>query len=100
MRKSRKNFSFHYPLKHKVVRDLRIVTEQVGELEVEAIGYFDPSASVLDIFERFTVDIEFVKWKGTDIKPVLEVTGAMDDITEAAIRHFAGEFEHGLNKAA
>jgi hypothetical protein len=99
MRKTRKEFTFHYPLKHKVVRDLKIVTEYVGELVVEGTGYFNPSASVLDIFDRYTVDIDFVKWNGTDIKPVLEVTGAMDDIIEAAIRYFAHELEH-VGKAA
>jgi hypothetical protein len=95
-----KEFTFHYPLKHKVVRDLRIVTEHVGDLEIEGTGYFDPTASVLDIFDRYSVDIDFVKWNGTDIRPVLEVTGAMDDIIEAAIRYFAGAFENGINKAA
>jgi hypothetical protein len=100
MRKARKEFIFHYPLKHKVVRDLKIVTEKVGDLEVEGVGYFNSSASVLDIFDRYTVDIDFVKWKGTDIKPVLEVTGVMDEITEAAIRFFAHEFENSMTKAA
>jgi len=55
---------------------------------------------LLDIFDRYGVDIDFVKWKGTDIKPVLEVTGAMDEITEAAIRYFAQTYESRLNKAA
>ena len=100
MRKTGKEFIFHYPLKHKVVRDLKIVTEHVGELVIEGTGYFDPSASVLDIFDRYTVDIDFIKWNNTDIKPVLEVTGAMDEITEATIRFFAHEFENGMNKAA
>jgi hypothetical protein len=95
-----KEFTFHYPLKHKVVRDLRIVTEHVGDLVVEGIGYFDASASVLDIFERYSVDIDFVKWKETDIKPVLEVTGAMDDVVEASIRFFANEFENSSSRAA
>ncbi|HTM92224.1 MAG TPA: hypothetical protein VL095_07395 [Flavisolibacter sp.] len=95
-----KEFTFHYPLKHKVVRDLKIVTEHVGDLVIEGVGYFDPSASVLDIFERYSVDIDFVKWNGTDIKPVLEVTGAMDDVVEASIRFFAKEFEHRSNRAA
>ena len=95
-----KEFTFHYPLKHKVVRDLKIVTEHVGDLVIEGVGYFNPSASVLDIFDRYTVDIDFVKWNNTDIKPVLEVTGAMDDVVEAAIRFFASEFEHGSSKAA
>ena len=81
-----KEFTFHYPLKHKVVRDLKIVTEHVGELVVEGVGYFDPSASVLDIFERYSVDIDFVKWNDTDIKPVLEATGGIDDVVEGRIR--------------
>jgi hypothetical protein len=95
-----KEFTFHYPLKHKVVRDLKIVTEHVGDLLVEGVGYFEPSASVLDIFDRYSVDIDFIKWNGTDIKPVLEVTGAMDDVVEASIRYFANEFEHGSSRAA
>lgn len=95
-----KEFTFHYPLKHKVVRDLKIVTEHVGDMVVEGMGYFDPSASVLDIFDRYWVDIDFVKWKGTDIKPVLEVTGVMDDVVEAAIRYFANDFENSSSKAA
>ena len=95
-----KEFTFHYPLKHKVVRDLKMVTEHVGELVVEGIGYFDPSASVLDIFDRYSVDIDFVKWNDTDIKPVLEVTGAIEDIIEASIRYFASEFENSASKAA
>ncbi|MGN6166417.1 MAG: hypothetical protein ACTHOF_17935 [Flavisolibacter sp.] len=100
MRKTRKSFSFHFPLKHKVVRNLKIVTEHVGDLEVEGVGYFNSSASMLDIFDRYTVDIDLVKWNGTDIKPVLEVTGAMDEITEAAVRFFAHEFENSVGKAA
>lgn len=100
MRKAKKDFMFRYPLKHKVVRDLKIVTEHVGDLEVECIGYFNPKASVLDIFERYAVDIEWIKWNGTDIKPVLEVTGTMEEITEAAVRHFAHLLENELKRAA
>ena len=100
MRKTKKEFAFHFPLKHKVVRDLKIVTEHVGDLEIEGMGYFNPNASLLDIFDRYGVDIDFVKWNGTDIKPVLEVTGAMDEITEAAIRYFAQTFENRMKKAA
>ena len=100
MRPIRKEFVFHYPLKHKVVRDLRIVTEYVGDLVVEGSGYFNPSASMLDIFDRYSVDIDFVKWNGTDIRPVLEVTGYLDEIMEASVRYFAMEWEQGLGKAA
>ena len=100
MHKLKKEFVFHYPLKHKVVKDLKIVTEHVGDLVIEGIGYFDPSASPIDVFERYSVDIEFVKWNGTDIKPVLEVTGTLEDVEEAAIRYFANQLERSMNKAA
>jgi hypothetical protein len=96
MSKRATRFSFIYPLQHKVVRDLKIITEQAGILEVEGVGYFDPSASVLDIFDRFAVDIDQVKWKGNDIKTVLEITGGLEEITEAALRHFAWENEKGM----
>jgi hypothetical protein len=100
MKNTTKDFRFYFPLKHKVVRDLKIVTEHVGDLEVEGVGYFNPSASRLDIFDRYSVDIDFVRWNGTDIKPVLEITGGMEDIIEASIRHFASDFENRLNHAA
>jgi hypothetical protein len=100
MHKLKKEFIFHYPLKHKVVKDLKIVTEHVGDLVIEGIGYFNPSASPIDVFDRYTVDIEFIKWNGTDIKPVLEVTGVLEDLEEAAIRYFANQLESSMNKAA
>ena len=100
MKNSSKDFRFYFPLKHKVVRDLKIVTEHVGDLQVEGVGYFNPSASRLDIFDRYSVDIDFVKWNGTDIRSVLEVTGGMDEIIEASIRYFAGAFENGMGQAA
>jgi len=99
MRKQR-NFQFLFPLKHKVVRDLKLVTEHVGDLQVEGTGYIDPSASTLDIFDRYSVDIDFVRWNGQDIRAVLEVTGGMDEITEAAVRQFAALYQNGFSKAA
>jgi len=100
MKKMSTPFTFSYPLKQQRVRDLKIVTEHLGDLEVEAVGYFDPSASVLDIFERFAADLETVKWQGTDIKPVLLATGFLEEVEEAAIRHFAQQLEHHLGRAA
>ena len=100
MKNTTRDFRFSFPLKHKVVRDLTIVTEHVGDLQVEGVGYFNPSASRLDIFDRYSVDIDYVKWNGADIKPVLEITGGMDEIIEASVRHFATTFENQLNNAA
>jgi len=95
-----KEFYFLYPLKHKVVRDLKIVTEHVGDLLIEGKGYFNPEASPIDVFDRYSVDIDFVRWQGTDIKPVLEVSGQLGDLEEAAIRYFAQLLESGQAKAA
>lgn len=100
MGKRAKTFTFQYPLRHKVVRDLKIVTQHVGDLLVEGTGYIDPSVSTLDLFDRYSVDIDFVRWQGTDIKAVLEVTGGMDELIEACIRHFAREYDHVLQHAA
>ena len=100
MRNITQNFTFRYALKHKIIRDLKIVTEHVGDLVVEGKGYFNPHASVLDIFERYMVDIDFIRWNGTDIKPVLEVTGNLEEISEAAVRYFASQFSGYELKAA
>lgn len=100
MKGLRQEFSFYFPLKHKVVRDLKIVTEHVGDLMIEGTGIFNSSASPIDVFDRYSVDIDFVKWNGTDIKPVLEVTGNLDEVEEAAIRYFASVLESGMKKAA
>lgn len=100
MKNTTRDFRFYFPLKHKVVRDLKIVTEYVGDLEVEGVGYFDPSASRLDIFDRYSVDVDFVRWNGTDIKPVLEITGGMEEIIEASVRYLANDLESGLGQAA
>ena len=100
MKGIKQDFVFHYPLKHKVVRDLKVVTEHVGDLVIEGTGYFNPSASPIDVFDRYTVDIDFVRWNGTDIKPVLEVTGNLEEVEEASIRYFANLLENDMKKAA
>lgn len=89
MSKLKQDFFFNYPLKHKVVRDLKLVTEYVGDLVVMATGTLDSSYSRLDPEERYSVDIDTVSWNGTDIRAVLEVTGTIDEIEEAAVRYFA-----------
>jgi len=101
MRQAIKNFDFHFPLNHKIVRNLKIVNEHVGDLQVEGSASLNASVSVLShLDERYSVDIDFVKWNGTDIKPVLELTSLMDDIQEAALRHCVSLFQNPLNKAA
>ena len=101
MRQATKNFDFQFPLNHKIVRNLKIVNEHIGDLKVEGSASLNPSVSILrHLDERYTVDIDFVMWNVTDIKPVLELTGLMDDIQEAALRHCVSLFQNPLNKAA
>lgn len=91
--KETREFSFHYPLTQKVVRKYRIVTERVGDLVVEGTAYFNPTVSPFDTENnRYDVDIDFIKWNDTDIRPVIEVSGMLDDITEAAIRYVPSLF--------
>jgi hypothetical protein len=89
--KQSKPFSFTYPLKHKVVRDLKIVTECLGSLIIEGTAYLYPNRTILD-FDKYGADIDFVKWQGQDIKTILEIYCNMDEITEAAVRHAATLF--------
>lgn len=101
MKKVKKEFSFRFPLNHKIVRNLRIVNEHVGDLQVEGFVSFDPSVSLLShLEERYAVDIDFIRWNGTDIKPVLELTGLLDDIQDAALRYSATLFQPALGQAA
>lgn len=89
MKKIKRSFSFEYALRRKVVRDLKIQTETVGTLFVEGMGYFDPTTSPIDVFDRYSVDLDFIRWNGTDIKDVLEITGGLEEIEEASVRYFA-----------
>lgn len=90
--KQSKAFEFAFPLNQKVVRNLRIVTEHVGDLVISGMAYMDPYESVLSD-DRYDVDIDFIKWNGTDIKDVLEVIGDMNELATAALLHAAYVFE-------
>jgi hypothetical protein len=89
MKKIRKEFTFNFPLKHNVVRNLKVVTETICLLEVECVGYYDPTVSKLNIHDRYSVDIDFIRYEGKDIKPILDVTELMDDIEQAALLELA-----------
>jgi hypothetical protein len=80
-----KTFVFEFPLVDKVVRNLKIVNETIGVLIIEGSCFQNqnvPATAPLD--EQYNVDIDFCKWNSTDIKPVLEYTGMMEDIYRAA----------------
>lgn len=101
MKRIKKDFTFSFPLNHKIVRNLRIVNEYVGELIVEGVVSFNPSVSILShLDERYNLDIDYIKWNGTDIKAVLELTDLMDDIHEGTLRYCVSLFEDSLKNAA
>jgi hypothetical protein len=93
--KLRKNFSFTYSLTKKVVRDLKIVTEKLP-LIVSVVGYQDTSASTLEPLERWTVDIEAVHYEEKNILEVLDFSGTLEQIEEAAIRYAAELFTENV----
>jgi len=98
-RRIEKTFAYSFPLTQKVVRNCQLVTEHIGDLMIEGVGYYDPTVSRLDTeHNRYDADIAFIKWNGADIKPVLEVTGMMDDITDATVQYIATLFEAGSLK--
>lgn len=99
MTKITKQFDFNYNLKKKVVRDLKIVTESLP-LRVTGKGYLNPSASVLEAYDRWSVDIESIEYEG---KNIIEVFEYLDDqlveIEEAAIKYVAELFNQNKNAA-
>ena len=101
MKKLQKEFGFSFPLSHKIVRNLRIVKEHIGDLEVEGSVSFNPSVGRLTRLEdRYEVEIDYIRWQGTDIKPVLELTGLMDEVQDAALRFCVSLVEENVKKAA
>lgn len=91
--KLHQDFQITYPLTQKVVRDLKIVTEHLGDLIIEGTAYCDTNYSKIEVDDRYSVDIDYIKFNGTDIKPVIEVSGMIDDVTEFCIVKAASLFE-------
>ena len=99
MAKIESSFQFNFPLKHKSVQRvegaLKLITLYVGDLQVEGVAYqYKPHFNERGQQPTHSVDIDFIKWNGMDIKPVLEVIDAliMSDIEDAAIKHAAAIF--------
>ena len=84
-------FRFTYTLTKQAVRDLKIVVDKLS-LEVSGTGYFYPNNSVLDIHDRFSADIDYVVYHGKDVKELLDFTGSLEEIEEAAVKYVAKIF--------
>jgi hypothetical protein len=89
-----RRFWFRYPLYRRQVLNLKLVSEHIGDLEIEGVGYIKPGINSLDIKDSIDVDLEFIRWNGADILPVLEINQGLEEFEEAAIRHL----QNGLNK--
>ena len=99
MAKVQQSFYFNFPLKHKnvhrVLGHLKLVTVYAGDLQIEGVAYKHESFCDEPVEQpTYSVDIDFIKWNGNDIKSVLEVLDALilSDIEEAAIKHAAALF--------
>lgn len=91
--KLQKEFEFNYPLTQKAVRDLKIVTEHVGDLNISGVAYMYPNESVIS-GRRYDYDIDHIKWNGTDVKSLLEAIGDTNEICEATLAHAAYVFNN------
>jgi hypothetical protein len=87
-----KNFEIIYPLRRRTVSDLKIVSDHLGDLIVTGKAYCDPTSLTTELHERISLDIDFVKFNGTDIKPVLEVGEQMEEIEEFCLRSLSKSF--------
>lgn len=88
--KRQKQITVEFPLKRKVVRDCKIVTEQLGVLKIKGVAYFNPTESVLNIDGRYAVDIENVEGNLLD---TLECGICIEEIHEFCLREAANLFE-------
>lgn len=85
------DFSFDFPLIERGWKKGRVTTTHVGTLNISGIAYKDTRISILES-GRYTADIDFVMFNGTDIKPVLFAMDKMEEIEQAAEQHAAFVF--------
>lgn len=91
MAKISRYFQFNFPLNKRIVKDLRLLTLHVGDLQVFGKAYYDQSIPYFSTDEsRYSVEIESLKWNGTEVLDLFQVTQLdtiLADIEEAAIQH-------------
>lgn len=84
-------FEIPYPLRKKRVRDLKIVTDNLGQLMVH--GSYEKQGDLVSI------NIDFVRLNGMDITPALEAFDLIYEIDEFCMRQ-ANKFFHPKAKEA
>lgn len=84
-----KTYTFNYSLTHKVVRNLRIAYEHLGDLTITFTAKKAKHTRQEDpIDEQFSIDIDYVALEGQEIPfAVLIYTELMQEIEEAALHH-------------
>lgn len=92
MTKLTQDFQISYPVQKRTIVGLRIKSEHVGDLIVTGTAYQYETGH--------SVDIDFVRWNGTDIRPVLEVTGGMEQIEEYILQRASKFFTQTEKLAA
>jgi hypothetical protein len=85
------NFTTPFPLNYT---DSKGKEQNIGDVLVEYVGEFDPNCSKIER-GRYGVDIDFVRFEGTDIKAFINAfaENLMDDIIEHALRDFRERVE-------
>jgi hypothetical protein len=77
-------FRFDFPLHDKVILDSRVQVQEIGSLKVQ--GFATRAQNALGE-PTISVEVQFVKNGGVDVKAVLIHFQGMDAIKEAALRH-------------
>jgi hypothetical protein len=95
--KKRIDFVTAFPLKQKVVRDLKIITDHLSDIKISGVAYFNPHASKLLLDERYAVDIENIEG---NILDVLNCGVSIEEIYDYCYRYAATLFENEESKVA
>lgn len=95
--KLKKHFDITYNLKKEVVRDLKIVTD-ILPLNICGTFYCNTNASVSEPYERYDVDIDYILYKGADVKELLDFTGTTEDIECQIIKLAPKYFEPAISE--
>lgn len=89
-----KSFQFIFPYNKIVFKNGRKQYEHIADLTIEGVAEHWPNVSKMEpAHDRFNVDIDFVKYNGIDVKPLLEESALMDEISDAAFNHAAFIFD-------
>jgi hypothetical protein len=79
-------FSLQFPLTHKVVRNLRIVTEKVGTLLIKGTRCYSPYTN------DYAVSIDAIYYEGVNVLPLIQLVNMYEEIEEWCYRQMTDLF--------